>query len=112
MFGELRYLRQRVITLERQLEAERAANRYREDWCINMLMRRAGTIPVPPQKAEQPEPIPVAQPTETDYAKAEALREAGRIAGASQQEIEEEIKRATGWTEQELAAAIQQSGVM
>jgi hypothetical protein len=107
--SEINYLRGRVIELERQLEAERTENRRTERWCLNMLMRRAATHPVPPQKAETQEPQPVKQVTDTDIAQFEAIRNEGLRSGAGPQEIADAVRIQTGWSEQDIVNAMRGS---
>lgn len=79
----------------------------RNNWQADMLLRRGGTYPLPAEKTE-----PVAQPqmvrqvTDTDIAKAEAIRQAGLEAGAKKQVIEQAIKTETGWDEADIDRAI------
>lgn len=109
--GEYDRLWDRIRDLESDLKDERAANRRREEWAIDMLMRRGGTFPVPPLKSEQTErPTPARQITETDLAKAEALRQEGQRLGRSPDEINKAIELETGWTEEVIAKAINENG--
>lgn len=115
MFGrELNYLRGRVLDLERQLAEERRENRRTERWCLNMLMRRAGTMPVPPPKIEQPGAEPLRQVSDVDIAKYEVIKLEAQRRGKTTKdsEVAEWIREETGWTEADIHRAIQESKVM
>lgn len=124
--SEINYLRSRVPELEAQLRdsvpravytealARIAALEGRVDWQADMLLRRGETYPMPPKKADTPQPAPQPEPSinEIDRAKLEAVIRAGANMGLPQQEIVEAVGRQfQGVTEQEIAAAIRTTGV-
>lgn len=78
----------------------------RVDWQSDMLLRRGQTYPLPAVKAEGEKPAQV-QPAipETAIWQAEAIRQAGKEANASQEEIETAIREQTGYSARELAEA-------
>lgn len=109
--AEVQYLRERVRQLEQDLKDERTENRRVERHYGNMLLRRAGTFPVPLLKpAQQDEPAFVPQVSETDLAKAEAIRAEGKRMNKQKDEIEAAVRAQTGMSEQELARAIAGNG--
>lgn len=94
------------VSLARIAELER-----RVDWQSDMLLRRGQTLPLPPVRGEEKPPEPPARlPSDTDIAKAEAIRQAGQAMNKSKQEIGEAIRQQLGWTEEDLARAIQGNG--
>jgi hypothetical protein len=106
--SEVEYLRERVRELEAALKDERAENRRVERHYGDMLLRRAGTFPVPPLVSTPPEQAEPAAPpvTDSDIAKYEAVKEEGLRMGMGQQEIADAVRASTGWSEQDIARAI------
>lgn len=91
-------------SLARIAELER-----RNDWAMDMLLRRGGSLPVPelkPEGASPPQPEPPAF-TETQMAQAEAVVEEGRRLDMGRQEIENALRVSVpGITEDAIAQAI------
>ena len=89
-------------SLARIAELER-----RNDWAMDMLLRRGQSYPVPPLQPEgpQPEPEPPA-PSDTALAQAEAIVAEGKRLKMGREEIEQAITLQTGLTGQDLAAVM------
>ena len=99
--GDYRFLQKRVLDLEKQLEQERTENRRREDWLVNMLLRRAGTFPIPSkEKTEQKEKPPSApQPYKfsgIQLAQLKALREEAQRLGRPAKEADDHFEEIHG----------------
>jgi hypothetical protein len=80
------------------------------DWQCDMLLRRGQSMPLPPVKGEPPPEQPtINRISESDIAKAEAIRAEGVRLGAQGDEIEAAVRRATGWSYEEIAKAVRES---
>jgi hypothetical protein len=91
-------------SLARIAELER-----RNDWAMSMLLRRAGSLPVPdvPTEAALPPQTDVPAFTETQMAQAEAVVEYAREHDLGRQETEQALRTSIpGITEEAIAQAI------
>lgn len=93
------------VVYESALERIRDLER-RVDWQADMLLRRGQSMPLPPVNGEPKVEKPARTVTDTDIAKAEAIRAEGQRVGASRDEIADAIATQVGWTERDLAEAI------
>lgn len=97
--SDYRFLQKRILDLEKQLEKERAENRRRENWMVNMLLRRANTFPVPPDEPKaavekkSPEPPKF---TSVQIGQLKALREEARRLGRPQKDADERFEQMYG----------------
>ena len=103
---DLRYYRERIDLLERQLAAEHETHIKEQRHATNMLLRRANTFPIPEAKSNgaKPEPRPK-QPTE-EMARAQAIRAEGfrlkAMGELTDAEVDKAIFDQTGMTLAEL----------
>lgn len=90
---------QQLESAQLALEVERAENRRTERWMCNMLLRRAGTFPVPPVASVSPAP-PTTAPTETpppiDPGELAAMVEVGKEYGVPAEDVERLLRRERG----------------
>lgn len=104
------WLKERIETLETLLANERAENRRVERHWGDMILRRGGSLPVPPLPVEKPPTDEKPALSESDRVKVQAVVQHGRSMNLPQTEITEAVQGLhLGLTEAEITAAINAS---
>jgi hypothetical protein len=100
----------RIAELERREAATLAEHARQLRWYGSMLLRRAGSMALPPtpeEKAEAQQHVEPPAVSETQIAQAEAIVEEGYRVNASREEIEKAVRESVpGITEDVIAEAL------
>lgn len=99
----------RTAEVEGRLDEERKEHARQVRWFSSMLLRRAGSMALPPTPEEKAEAVknePPPVPSDTAIAQAEAIFAEGKRVDAGHEQILEALRAVPGMTEEAVAAVM------
>ena len=104
--SDLRYYRERIDLLERQLAAEHETHIKEQRHATNMLLRRANTFPIPEAKSNGAKPEPRPKQMTEELARARSIRDEGfrlkALGELTEAEVDKALQDQVGMTLAEL----------